>query len=247
MKAIIVDDEQSARLTLRAILAEFFKEVIVIGEADTPGQAVEQIEQLKPDVVFLDIQMQGGTGFDVLESIPDRKFQLIFISAHKQHAYDSFRFDAADYLLKPVSIKALRTAIDKVRDNLRLQNEDEGKAMLRPISPDQVRLQLVIPEMEGFTLVRLSQIIRCESSRNYTHFYLMEDRQVLASKTIKEFEDLLAPHGFIRIHKSHVINVAHLTRYIKGRGGEVVMTDGTVLPVSRERKDPLIEIFLKGS
>lgn len=245
MNAIIVDDEQSARLTLRSILGEFFKDVAVVGEADNPGTAVQLIEKKCPDLVFLDIQMQSGTGFDVLESIDYSKIQIIFISAHKQHAYDSFRFNAADYLLKPVRIKDLRIALDKVRDNLREKQDVGGKAMLRQISQDQSRMQLVVPELEGFSVVRLSDIIRCEGSRNYTHFYLPGNRIVVASSNIKDFDDLLTPHGFLRVHKSHIINIYQLTKYIKGRGGEIEMSDGTLVPVSREKKEPLLEIFLK--
>jgi two-component system, LytTR family, response regulator len=245
MKAIIVDDEASARLTLRAILEEFFKEVVIVGEADSPASAVQLIEDKNPNLVFLDIQMQSGTGFDVLESLDKRNFQVVFISAHKQHAFDSFRFNAADYLLKPVRIKDLRVAIEKVKEILKASGELGGDAMLRHITQDQSQLQLIIPEMEGFTVVRLSELIRCESSRNYTDFYLTGNRQVTASKGLKEFEDLLIPNGFIRIHKSHVINMTHLSRYIKGRGGEVVMSDDKVLPVSRERKDPLVDTFIQ--
>ena len=244
MKAIIVDDETSARMTLRSILTEFFKEVIIIGEADTPGGAVQLIEEKNPELVFLDIQMQMGSGFDVLESLDQRNFQIIFISAHKQHAFDSFRFNAADYLLKPVRIKDLRSAIEKVKENLKANPlEISQQVLLRQLSQDQTRLQLIIPEIDGFTVVHLHEIIRCESSRNYTDFHLVGDRKVTATKALKEFEDLLLPTGFFRIHKSHVINMNHVSRYIKGRGGELVMVDGGVLPVSRERKDPLIEAF----
>lgn len=246
MRAIIVDDEQSARMTLRAILSEYFPEVIVLGEADSPGEAAQLIKKLNPDIVFLDIQMQTGTGFDLLEAFEQRTFQLIFISAHKQHAFDSFRYNAADYILKPVRIRDLRSALEKAKENLKLVVE-EGRAMLRQLANEQFRLQLIIPELDGFSLVRLVDIIRCDSSRNYTNFYLVDDKQVVASKTMKDFEDLLIPHGFFRIHKSHVINLSHLARYIKGRGGDVVMNDGTKLPVSRERREPLLEVFIKGS
>lgn len=244
MKAIIVDDEESARLTLRSILTEFFKEVVIVGEADSPGDAVQLIEEKHPDIVFLDIQMRMGTGFDVLEALDQRPFQVIFISAHKQHAFDSFRFNAADYLLKPVRIKDLRVAIDKAKENIKVLEPGE-QALLRQITLDQTRLQLVIPELDGFSVISLGEIICCESSRNYTEFHATGDRKIMASRTIKDFEDLLLPNGFLRIHKSHVINLAHLRKYVKGRGGEISMSNGMVLPVARDRKDTLIDTFLK--
>lgn len=216
-----------------------------MAEAETPAQAVKLIEELNPDLIFLDIQMGSESGFDVLESISHPTFQIIIVSAHKQHAYDSFRFKAADYLLKPVRISDLRVALDKVRENLKPSVEEQEEALLRPISQDQFRLQLIIPEMMGFSIVKLCDIIRVEGAGNYTNFYIVGGRCVTASKTLREFEDLLIPHGFVRIHKSHVINVYQLISYIRGRGGEVIMADGVTIPVSRDRKEPLLELFIK--
>ncbi len=245
MKAIIVDDEQSARMTLRTILDQFFKEVTVIGEADSPKTAVALIEAKQPDLVFLDIQMHSGSGFEVLESLEKINFQVIFVSAHKQHAFDSFRFDAADYLLKPVRIKDLRSALEKVKDNMRIVPAAPVNALIRQTAQDQFKTQLVVSEPDGFSVLQLSDIVRVEASRNYTHFYMLDNRMEMASKNIKDFDDLLLPHGFARIHKSHIINLSHLLKYVKGRGGEVTMRDGMVLPVSRERRDAFVELFLR--
>ena len=237
MKAIIIDDEDNARATLRAMLEEFFTEIEIVGEASTPKDAVRIIDEKKPELVFLDIQMQEGTGFDVLEALGDRNFQIVFISAHKQHAFDSFRFDAADYLLKPVRIKDLRAAIVKAKDNLLGGPELNDKAMLRHISLDQAKTQLIVPEVEGFSVVKLCDMVRCEGSRNYTDFFLVSGKKLTASKSLKEFEEVLGGHGFLRIHKSHIINIYQVEKYVKGRGGELLMTDGSLLPVSRERKE----------
>lgn len=245
MKAIIVDDEESARMTLRSILEGFFKEVTIIGEADSPQLAIQLIEKQKPDVVFLDIQMGSQSGFDVLESLSERKFQTIIVSAHKHHAYDSFRFKAVDYLLKPVRIKDLRAALEKVKENVKIVREVAGQALIRAVSEEQYRLQLVVPDFEGFSVIKLADIIRCEGSGNYADFILTGDRRVIGSKNLKDLEELLIPHGFFRIHRSHIINVYHVSRYVRGRGGEVVMSDDTILPVSRERKEPMMEVFLK--
>ena len=245
MKALIIDDEDNARATLRAMLEEFFREIVIVGEASSPSQAVQLIDEKKPELVFLDIQMQEGTGFDVLEALGSRNFQIVFISAHKQHAFDSFRFDAADYLLKPVRIKDLRAAIEKAKDNLASKPELNDKAMLRHILFDQEKTQLIIPELEGFSIIRLNEMVRCESSRNYTDFFLTDGRKLTASKSLKEFEEVLIGYGFIRIHKSHIVNIYLVEKYIKGRGGEIQMTDGAVLPVARDRKDQLMEAFMR--
>ena len=245
MKAILIDDEDNARATLRAMLEEFFREIEIVGEASNPREAVQIIDEKKPELVFLDIQMQEGTGFDVLEALGNRNFQIIFVSAHKQHAFDSFRFDAADYLLKPVRIKDLRAAIAKAKDNLQASPELNDKAMIRHISLDQSKTQLIVPEVEGFSVVKLSEMVRCEGSRNYTDFFLLNGKKLTASKSLKEFEEVLGEHGFIRIHKSHIVNIYHVEKYVKGRGGELQMTDGILLPVSRERKDLLMEAFLR--
>lgn len=245
MKAVLIDDEDNARATLRAMLEEFFHEIIIVGEANTPGDAVRLVEEKKPDLLFLDIQMQEGTGFDVLEALGSRNFQTIFISAHKQHAFDSFRFDAADYLLKPVRIKDLRAAIAKAKDNMAARPDLNDKAMLRHILLDQAKTQLIVPELEGFSVVKLSEMIRCEGSRNYTDFFLIGGKKLTASKNLKEFEEVLIGHGFVRIHKSHIVNVYLIEKYIKGRGGEVKMVDGSLIPVSREKKDLLMDAFVK--
>jgi two-component system LytT family response regulator len=245
MKAIIVDDELSARMTLRTILDQFFKEVTVVGEADSPKTAVTLIEAKQPDLVFLDIQMHSGSGFEVLEAFTKVNFQVIFVSAHKQHAFESFRFDATDYLLKPVRIKDLRSALDKVKDNMRLVPVAPVNALIRHTAQDQFKTQLVVSEHEGFSVLQLSDIVRCDASRNYTNFYMVDGRTEIASKNLKDFDDLLLPHGFARIHKSHIINLSHLVRYVKGRGGEVVMRDGMVLPVSRDKRDAFVELFLR--
>lgn len=244
MKAIIIDDELSARLTLRSILEGFFPEVEIIGEAGGPAEAAKLLETHSPDVIFLDIQMGAETGFDLLESISNRTFQVIIISAHRQHAFDSFRYRTTDYLLKPVRIQDMRAALDKVKDNIKPQVEEDGTAMLRSFAMDQSRLQLVIPEADGFTLVKLSDIIYLEGDSNYTIFHMEGNHKITAAKTLREFEDLLASHNFVRIHRSHVINPYHLIRYIRGRGGEVVMNNGVTLTVARERKEQLLQVFL---
>jgi two-component system, LytTR family, response regulator len=257
MKAIIIDDEESARLVLRSLLVVFFKEVDIIGEADNPSNAVELIRATNPDLVFLDIHMGAQSGLDLLASIGSRNFQVIIISAHKDHAFDSFRFNVTDYLLKPLRISDLRAALEKVADNIKpaieakgLESENEemeleSKALLRPISQDQFRQQLIVPELMGFSVVKLGDIIRCEGAGNYTNFHIVKEKLVVASRPIGDFEELLTANGFLRVHKSHLINIYHLAKYIRGRGGDLIMTDGTQIPLARDRKDALLAAFIR--
>lgn len=244
MKVILIDDEDSARHTLRNMLTIYFHDVEIIGEASTTADGVKLLEETKPDIVFLDVEMQFGTGFDLLDKFPDISFHVVFISAHSEYALQSYRFEAIDYLLKPIRIKELGQAIEKVVVKMVQADKTTKFAQVRTESLKQQKTQLIVPEVTGFAILRLSEILRCEGSRSYTIFNLECGQIITASKTLKEFESLLITHGFMRIHKSHMINLYRLKRYIRGRGGEVEMEDGTLLPVSRDRKDGLLDHFL---
>lgn len=244
IRAIVVDDEKNARGTLTALLRDFFPEIELVGEAESPATALKLIAETNPDLAFLDVEMQTGTGFDLLESLPDRSLEVIFVSAHADYALQSFRYSAADYLTKPIRIRELREAIQKVTDRM---SHSESEALpgvgMRKFAAQQREYQLTLPEINGFAVVTVADIIRCEGSRNYTVFYLRDKRQITAARTLKEFEGILEPFGFVRVHKSHIVNAYCLQRYFRGRGGEVEMEDGSLVPVSRERKESLLKHF----
>jgi two-component system LytT family response regulator len=244
IRAIVVDDEKNARGTLTALLRDFFPEIELVGEADSPATALKLIGETNPELAFLDVEMQTGTGFDLLESLPDHRMEVIFVTAHADYALQSFRYAVADYLTKPIRIRELREAIQKVKDRIS-SSEDEtlpGVGM-RKFAAQQREFQITLPELNGFAVVTVADIIRCEGSRNYTIFHLRNTRQIVAARTLKEFEGILEPYGFVRIHKSHIVNAYCLQRYIRGRGGEVEMEDGALLPVSRDRKEGLLKHF----
>ena len=245
IRIIIVDDESSARTALRSILNQYFPEASIVGEASTPMSAKKLIESRDPQLVFLDVEMQTGTGFDVLESLTVINFQIVFVTAHKQEAYMSFRYSALDYLIKPVRIEDLKRAFEKYKRNELLEKNQSTITA----SPDKNQNpfnegQLVVPEMNGFSVVVIQDIIRCEGSRNYTFLYMKTGKKLTATKTLMEFENLLAGHGFIRIHRSHLINLGHITKYTKGKNSEIELSDGIVIPIARERRPEFLKYFL---
>jgi two-component system LytT family response regulator len=244
IRAIVVDDEKNARGTLSALLRDFFPEIELVGEAESPVTALQLISATDPDLAFLDVEMQTGTGFELLESLPDHRMEVIFVTAHADYALQSFRFDAVDYLTKPIRIRELREAIEKAKEKINAGETEKLPGVgLRKSAGQQREYQLTLPELNGFAVVTIAEIIRCEGSKNYTIFYLRDKRTITAARTLKDFEGILEPYGFIRIHKSHLVNAYCLRRYFRGRGGEVEMEDGSLIPVSRERKDDLLKHF----
>lgn len=241
MKAVIIDDEKRARTYLRGILEDQFNNIEIIGEADGVSSGVKIIETLVPDLIFLDVQMLDGSGFDLLAKIDRSKFHVIFISAYDKFAITAIKFSAIDYLLKPVESIDLGIAIDKVKKT-KLNDEVRNKLDLLLNNVNKIE-KIALPSFNGIEFVKIENIVRCESDNNYTNFYISNGVKILVSKTLKEFEDILESKGFFRTHKSHIINLSFLKKYIKGEGGIAVMEDNSEIPVSRRRKDEFREVF----
>lgn len=246
IRAVIVDDELAARKTLTLLLKQYEDVVRVEAEAGSVKEAIEVINEVKPDLLFLDIEMQDGTGFDVLQALPEINFHLVFVTAFEQYALHSFRYAAIDYLLKPVRIQELRESIHRASTwSKPLAKSGQEFASLKSTvekidtHSDQV---ILISDHEGFTIIKREEIIYCEASKNYTVFYF-NDSQKVATRSLGEFEELLAAHGFLRIHKSFLVNLNKVSKYLKGRGGEVEMVNQKVLPVSRDKKVTFLEYF----
>lgn len=238
MRAIIIDDELSAREALRSLLENFIEGVEIVAEADGVQMGLAAIRQLKPDIVFLDINMPSGTGFDLLEQLEVVDFALVFVTAYDQYAIKAIRFSALDYLLKPVDLQELRKTMERIR-NLGKTNS-QSQLVEHYQKNHGTRDTLALPTMDGFEIVKVADIIRCEGERNYTTFYLKNGDRTVVSRTLKEYEMLLSDSGFMRVFQSHLVNLKAVKRYIRGRGGFVVMEDGEQLPVSREKKDELL-------
>lgn len=240
-KAVIIDDENRTRDLIAKMINSFGLDIEAIPAGENVQSGIKAIEEHQPDIVFLDIQMPDGTGFDLLKAVSNKNFEVIFITAHEEFAIKAIKFSALDYILKPVDPEELRNAVEnalKTMDEKR--DERQFEALQNNISPQQKR-RLVLKTQESVHVVDLDQIIRCESDRNYTSFYLTENRKILVSKTLKEFETLLIGYNFIRVQQSHLINLDYVDRYNKGNGGSVVMRDGSEVPLSPAKR----EIFFK--
>ncbi|MEM7106467.1 MAG: LytTR family DNA-binding domain-containing protein [Bacteroidota bacterium] len=244
IKTLLVDDEPRARNTVRTFIDKFIDDVEVIGEAVSVESGIEAIERLKPDLVLLDIDLQVGTGFDLLESFETITFEVIFITAFDEYAINAFRFSAVDYLLKPVKISELREAIERVKEKLKKPVEKMNfKVLTESVKIGNGFQKMVIPTTSGFEVLNIKDIVRFQSARNYTEIFMANNKKIVVSKTMKKFEALFSKIGFIRIHRSHLINPDHVVRFIKRFGGEVEMTDGAILPVSPDKKPLLIGQF----
>lgn len=239
LTAIIIDDVASARTNLKADLASYCPEIKVIGEAEGVISGAKAIRQHKPQVVFLDIQMQDGSGFDLLEVIGNIEFQLIFTTASDAHAIQAFRFSAIDYLLKPVDPDELVEAVKKLQSND--QQQDRIEALLENVNPKKKRTRLALHTAEKVHIVAVDEIIRIESSANYSIFYLTSKQQLLVTRTLKEYDQMLKDQDFIRVHQSHLVNAAHIKEYVKIDGGYLKMLDGTTVVVSHRKKSQLIQ------
>lgn len=243
--AIIVDDERRGRSVLGNLLRHYLPNVHVLGEADSVPKAVELIDTLRPELVFLDVEMPSGTGFDVLEGVAKRNFEVIFITAYDQYAISAFKVSAVDYLLKPINVNDLKSAVQRaVERNAQKSDEVRYRILLDHLNQGKPeRDRIVLPTLDGFIVVKLEDIIRTQSEANYTRFFKNDGQNILVSKTMKEYSPVLEEYGFFRIHRSHYINMDYVVRYTRGRGGDVELSDGTVLAVARDRKDAFLRRF----
>lgn len=236
-KVLIIDDENRTRELIAKMIDSFGFDVQTIPEGENVHSGIAAIEKHQPDIVFLDIQMPDGTGFDVIRSIENKTFEVIFITAHEEFAIKAIKFSALDYLLKPVDAAELKAALEKALSSLDDRRENtQFDALQKNISPNEKR-RLVLKTQESVHVVDLDDIIRCEADRNYTSFFLSGGKKILVSKTLKEYETLLTAHNFLRVQQSHLININYVDRYDKKNGGAVVMKDGSEVPLSPAKRD----------
>lgn len=245
IKAVIVEDEKHSQELLHELVKEYCEGIEVVGLASNVEEALKEITTHKPGLVFLDIELPDGDGFQILEKLESHEFDIIFTTAYDQYAMRAFKFSATDYLLKPVDIDELQQATERVVEKQKEGNTggqaDQVKALIKNIRNISTPFKrIVLPTTNGFTVVDPGDIIRCESDRNYTFIFLQDGRRILVSRTIKEYDEMLAEFNFFRIHQSHLINLNFLKNYTRGRGGYVELTDGTVLDVSARRKSDFL-------
>lgn len=244
MKTLIVEDEQKSREMLAGIIQKNCPELKVVGLANNVKEGVEMLKSLKPELVFLDISMPDGSGFDLLEQVQGHKFELIFATASDQHAIRAIKYSACDYLLKPIDIDELKAAVTKAV-NRRLSappSMENLQFLIQQLKrPDDNYQKITLPTGNAFEIVSIKDIIRCEADTSYTVFYLTEKRKLMVSAGLKNYEELLPESDFIRVHHHHLINMNHVVRFLKVDGGYAVMSDGTQIEISRRKKDAFLE------
>lgn len=236
-KVLIIDDENRTRELIAKMIDSFGLDVQAIPEGENVQSGIAAIKKHQPDIVFLDIQMPDGTGFDVLASIPEKPFEVIFITAHEEFAIKAIKFSALDYLLKPVDLSELKSSLEKAINTVDDKSEHEQFEVLQNNMNPNEKKRLVLKTQESVHVIELDQIIRCESDRNYTSFFLLDNKRILVSKTLKEYEMLLSGHNFLRVQQSHLVNLNYIDRYDKKDGGAVVMKDGSEVPLSPAKRE----------
>jgi two-component system LytT family response regulator len=245
LKAIIVEDEKRSRETLSGLLKLYCKDVDVIAEADGMHAGIAAIKKYGPDVVFLDIQMPDGSGFKLLESLEEIDFSIIFTTAFDQFAIKAIKFSAIDYLLKPIFPDDLVAAVKKAEERQKDRNTSKSvEVLLENIKkPESESPNIVLATSDRINVVKVKDILRCESDNYYTLFCFTDGKTLLVSKTLKENEELLKDYNFIRPHKSHLVNVMYIKSFNKHDGGYIVMTDGSKVPVSRRKREKIVDII----
>ena len=243
VKTVIIDDEAISRDTIRSTLTKYCPEIEVTGEAASVADAVECIQTLLPNLIFLDIEIIGGTGFDVLQQIDVNNLDIIFVTGFNQFAIKAFKYSAIDYLLKPVNEVELVQAVNKVirLDERRILQE---KLRLMDFNRQSENKKIALPAQDGLTMVWVNDIVRCESDNSYTSIFCKNKNRYVVSKGIKEYEELFDNRDFFRVHQSHLVNLKYVHKFQKEDGGLLIMEDGARIPVARRRKEKLIELLI---
>ena len=242
--AIIIDDEVKGRSALRQKLMDYCPQVEVLGEAENGLEGIKLIESVHPKIVFLDIEMPHMNGFEMLQQIKAKNFHVIFTTAYDQYAIKAIKFAAFDYLLKPVDIEELKTAVRNAEAHSTIQNTGERlETLMQNLSSKHQLQKIAVPTMEGLLFFNLSEIIYLQAESNYTNIYFKDHPKLIASRTLGDFEELLPTDIFYRPHNSYLINLNYIKRYIKGDGGQIEMQNGDYVDVSRRKKDEFIKLI----
>ena len=238
IRAIIVDDEAHGRENLKGVLQAFCPELELIGEANSALTAIALIQKVQPSLVFLDIEMPNGNGFQVLEFFKDPPFQVIFVTAYDKYAIKAIRFAALDYILKPIDVMLLKAAID--RHHSYKANDQRLKQFMDNTHLPSKSKRIALPLADKIHFIEVQDIVSCKGEGSYTTVYKTSGEKFMISKPLIEYEDLLAEYDFIRTHKSHIVNRNHIATYVKSDGGYLLMTDGSNIPVSRRKKEEVL-------
>lgn len=248
LKTVIVDDEPLGRDILSNLLGRYCKEdVEVIGTADGIDSCLALLRELPnpPDLVFLDIQLKDGLSFQILDQVDQVDFEVVFATAYNQFAIKAFDYSAVGYLLKPIDPEELKAAVERTKNGRSPQMKKRLEVLSNHFNNPNTFEKMSISAVDGIYFINIKDIMRCEGEDNYTHIYLLSGEKITVSKTIKEYEKLLTPVNFYRVHKSHVVNLNYITKFVKGEGGYLIMDDGKMIEVSRRRRAAFMEQLRK--
>jgi len=242
IRVVIIDDEKNCIEILEYLIEKNCSGAEIISTFQLPAEALKQLPVIKPDLVFLDIEMPGMNGFKLLEKLGDFNFDVIFTTAYNEFAIKAFKVNAADYLLKPIDSTELKNAFEKVK-HLRSHENESIKALLEYLQTNQNINKIGLTTDDGMVFIDLDNLLYCKADGPYTHFNLVGGKTYLSSKTLGDYEDQLSSKGFYRIHNSYLINLKHITRYVRDDGGYIVMSDQSTITVSRRRKEGFLKLF----
>jgi two-component system LytT family response regulator len=245
IKALVIDDQEFCVEMLSDLLQDHCpKSVQLVGTCSSGREALRQIPRLKPDVLFLDVEMPGMTGFEMLKKISKRNFEVIFTTSYDKYMVDAMRHSAIDYLMKPIKPEELKESVNRLLKKHNNYSGDRIQALFDNLRSRKNRFnKIALPTRDGLVFIAIDQILQCESDSNYTTIHLANGETMLVTKTLKDIETLIDSDEFFRIHHSHLVNLNHVKRYIKGAGGYVILSNDSSVNVSRNRKDDFIEHF----
>jgi len=241
IKTILIDDERSSLENLEQKIREFCPELKILATVEQPKEALPLIRHHKPDVIFLDIEMPHLNGFRMLDELGDYSSEIVFTTAYNHYAVEAIRISAFDYLMKPVSIVDLKATVSRLSTQLAKATQQRldvlRQSLNKAASPDQ---KIAVPTWEGLEFILIRNVVRIESSSNYSRLFFVNGESLLVTKQLKEFEEMLTPYRFCRVHNIHLINLQYVKKYIRGEGGSVIMENGDEIDVSRRKKDDFL-------
>ena len=245
IKAVIIEDEKKSAEALAQLLQKNCPDITILGKAENVMEGIDLVSKLHPELVFLDVMMPDGTGFDVLEKLSDLKFDVIFTTATDKFAVKAIKYSALDYLLKPIDAEELINSVKKISERTSSRiggtNEENLRSLLENVRQNENQFsKITLPTGQAYEIVFIKDIIRCEANDNYTNVYLAGGKKFLVNGTLKHYEDLLPESDFIRVHHSHLINMNHMVRFLKEDGGHAVMSDGSKVEVSRRKREEFL-------
>lgn len=244
LKTIIVDDNYNSVQNLQQKIAEFCPDLKVLATSQSPEEAIVLIRQHNPDLVFLDIEMPRMNGFRMLDELDEYDFDIVFTTAYNHYAIDAIRISAFDYLTKPIAIKDLQNTVERLVKTHEMQTRQQFELLRQSFTESKSQEdRIAIPTGDGLEFLPIKNILRLESSSNYSKIFLTDGRNMVVTRLLKDFESLLTPYQFYRIHHSHVVNLKYIQKYVRGDGGQVIMNNGDTIDVARRKKDEFLKLF----